>query len=527
MKQLGFVCIVTLIFFTAAVEASVTAAQKLLSVMAIPTLPTSTTVQTKSGAAYANSKAVTFTSSVTAGNMLIACMLTDPGATPWILDNTGNLWALDVLRTTSGGSASCWHASSAIAGATTVTAMTSGTYVNLSIAELTNVNALDTTGTSTGSGTSVSLTTAGSVASGTEVVVAFGADWNGNSTWSTGASNTIIEQNNDATNGDSTALATKNARTGLSGTQNITLTKTMNGNVWTGVIATYRLSNFALTGITPATGNFDGGTVLTLTGKGFDTGAASVTVGGSACTGVNVVSATTLTCTTPAGTQTTTAVDVALTVGGNTVTLAKTFRYVPWLIQHANATASSGNMVVAYPSAPTLNNILIVCAVTPYSAPTISDSNSNTWIVDSTYGASKCWHAVAKAGATTVTIGGATQLSGVSILEVSGIATSSTVYATAVCGNTTGGALSCSTGLSPAGALYALAIFYDRDTAVTWSAGTGAQIVEQSGLSGGNYVSVVMENSNRVNTGGPYTMTGTKTGTGGTWLGSIILYNGK
>ncbi|MHC5018853.1 MAG: IPT/TIG domain-containing protein [Planctomycetota bacterium] len=57
-----------------------------------------------------------------------------------------------------------------------------------------------------------------------------------------------------------------------------------------------------LTNVTPGAGPLAGGTALTLTGTNFVTG-ATVTVGGSSATSVTVVSASTITCTAPSGTQ--------------------------------------------------------------------------------------------------------------------------------------------------------------------------------------------------------------------------------
>ncbi len=54
-----------------------------------------------------------------------------------------------------------------------------------------------------------------------------------------------------------------------------------------------------ITGISPATGDINGGTAITITGSEFVTG-AKVTVGGVLCTNPTVVSATSLTCTTGA-----------------------------------------------------------------------------------------------------------------------------------------------------------------------------------------------------------------------------------
>lgn len=56
----------------------------------------------------------------------------------------------------------------------------------------------------------------------------------------------------------------------------------------------------AITSITPAFGPFSGGTAITITGTAFQAG-AGVTIGGAAATGVTVVSATSITATTPAG----------------------------------------------------------------------------------------------------------------------------------------------------------------------------------------------------------------------------------
>ncbi len=55
-----------------------------------------------------------------------------------------------------------------------------------------------------------------------------------------------------------------------------------------------------VTGISPNSGSTAGGTSVTITGTGF-TGATGVTLGGAAATAVTVVGATSITCTTPAG----------------------------------------------------------------------------------------------------------------------------------------------------------------------------------------------------------------------------------
>jgi formylglycine-generating enzyme required for sulfatase activity len=80
-----------------------------------------------------------------------------------------------------------------------------------------------------------------------------------------------------------------------------------------------------LSSVSPATGPTTGGTTITLTGTNL-TGATGVTVGGVACTSVQVVSGTTVTAVTPAGTAG--AKSVAVTTPSGTASLASGFSYV-------------------------------------------------------------------------------------------------------------------------------------------------------------------------------------------------------
>jgi hypothetical protein len=64
---------------------------------------------------------------------------------------------------------------------------------------------------------------------------------------------------------------------------------------------TYQGAAPTVTSVSPSTGPPAGGTLITITGTGFLSG-ASVTVGGVAATGITVVSATSITSSTPAGT---------------------------------------------------------------------------------------------------------------------------------------------------------------------------------------------------------------------------------
>jgi len=80
-----------------------------------------------------------------------------------------------------------------------------------------------------------------------------------------------------------------------------------------------------VTSISPFSGSTTGGTSVTITGTGFVSG-ATVTIGGTAATGVTTMSATSITATTPAGTAG--ARDVVVTTMGGSVTLGGGFTYV-------------------------------------------------------------------------------------------------------------------------------------------------------------------------------------------------------
>ena len=81
-----------------------------------------------------------------------------------------------------------------------------------------------------------------------------------------------------------------------------------------------------VTSISPTSGTTAGGTSVTITGTNFISG-ATVTIGGSSCTSVVVVSSTSITCITPSGTAGSQDVVVATGVSPN-ATLAGGFTYV-------------------------------------------------------------------------------------------------------------------------------------------------------------------------------------------------------
>ena len=88
---------------------------------------------------------------------------------------------------------------------------------------------------------------------------------------------------------------------------------------------TYTAPPLAVTDVSPTTGSIAGGTQITITGVSFQNG-ATVTVGGTAATNINVVSNTTITATTPA--HAAGSADVVVMVGSTTATKSAAFTYV-------------------------------------------------------------------------------------------------------------------------------------------------------------------------------------------------------
>ncbi len=84
--------------------------------------------------------------------------------------------------------------------------------------------------------------------------------------------------------------------------------------------------SLAVTSVTPNQGPTAGGTNVTIAGTGFASG-ATVTFGGNAATGVNVASATSITCTTPAHGAGIVNVTVTNPSGGGSATLNNGFTY--------------------------------------------------------------------------------------------------------------------------------------------------------------------------------------------------------
>lgn len=245
--------------------AALTAAQRLMSVnRASASVSPPAFVQSRSGYLAATSHSVAFSSNVTAGNGLIACFFVDGNASTYNLtDNNGNTWVEAVTNASATlGLTSCWYATNANAGPTTVTVSEVGgiwDYVSISIMEISgmrNNSPLDQTGMGSASGatTSVSMTTTGSVTETAEFVIAYAADWGSDASWTQGAGYTIKETVHD-TGDNSNSLEIKNTVTGLSGAQTATFTKSA-GAGWIGVMATFK-GNYRLPVVTGITGGAD------------------------------------------------------------------------------------------------------------------------------------------------------------------------------------------------------------------------------------------------------------------------------
>jgi hypothetical protein len=152
---------------------------------------------------------------------------------------------------------------------------------------------------------------------------------------------------------------------------------------------TYRNQAPSVTSITPNTGTTAGGALVTITGTGFAAG-ATVSLGGTAATAVNVVSSTSITATTPAHAPG--AANVVVTNSdAQSGTLANGYTYTTstgggpiTFVQVKSATpqTASASVAVTYPVAQTLGNLNIVAVGwndTTSTVAGITDTRGNTY----------------------------------------------------------------------------------------------------------------------------------------------------
>ena len=206
---------------------------------------------------------------------------------------------------------------------------------------------------------------------------------------------------------------------------------------------TYNTTNPAptVTAVSPTSGSTAGGTAVTITGTGFLSG-ATVSFGGTAATGVNVVSATSITATTPA--HAAGAVNVVVTntdAKNGTLTNGFTYNTVSLPIGFAQVAASTPQFSVStlsttFPGAQTAGNLNVV--VVGWNDATsnvtgVSDSQGNTYLlaIGPTRGTSlsqSIYYAKnTKAGNNTVTVtfNQAAAYVDMRILEYAGLSTTS------------------------------------------------------------------------------------------------------
>ena len=214
---------------------------------------------------------------------------------------------------------------------------------------------------------------------------------------------------------------------------------------------TYTTTNPAptVTSITPNSGTINGGTAVTVTGTGFLAG-ATVKLGGTAATGVTVVSSTSITATTPA--HAAGAVSVVVTnTDAQTGTLTNGYTYTTTggggtiafvQVNAATPQTASASVPVTYPLAQTVGNLNIVAVGwndTTSTVSSVSDSRGNTYsqagtTISGTGLRQAIYYAKNIAGGSntvTVVFNQAAAYVDVRILEYSGLDTSSPLDVTA------------------------------------------------------------------------------------------------
>ncbi|MCI0342029.1 MAG: IPT/TIG domain-containing protein [Planctomycetales bacterium] len=138
---------------------------------------------------------------------------------------------------------------------------------------------------------------------------------------------------------------------GTTGAVNVTVTNPggASGTLTNGFTYTSGGSTPSVTAVSPGSGPSSGGTLVTITGSNFQTGAA-VTVGGAAATSVTFVNSSTLTAVTPrapSGSGATAAVPVTVTnPGAGSATLASAFLFLPGAVESVSDTASHPDVAV-------------------------------------------------------------------------------------------------------------------------------------------------------------------------------------
>ena len=167
---------------------------------------------------------------------------------------------------------------------------------------------------------------------------------------------------------------------GSAGTASVVVTTPAGSNA-ANTLFTYVTPAPTVTSLTPTSGTTAGGTAVTITGTGF-TGATGVTFGGVAATSVSVVSATSITATTPAGSAGTASVVVTTPAGSNAANTL--FTYITPLSTDANLsglTLSSGALTPAFASGTIAYTQSVANAVSSITVtPTVNQANATVTV---------------------------------------------------------------------------------------------------------------------------------------------------
>ena len=275
------------------------------------------------------SVAIAYPAAQTAGNLnIVAVGWNDTTSTvSSVTDSRGNSYALAIGPTSGTGlRQSIYYARNIAAGSNTVTVTfnQAAAFVDVRILEysgLDTANPLDKTAAASGSGTTAS-SGAATTTSANELI--FGAGMT--IATFTGAGSGFISRIITTPDADIAEDRT------VSATGSYSATAPNSSSNWVMQMATFKASGQGggnpaptVTAIAPTSGTANGGTAVTITGTGFLAG-ATVSLGGTAATNVNVASSTSITATTAA--HAAGAVSVAVTnTDAQTGTLNNGFTY--------------------------------------------------------------------------------------------------------------------------------------------------------------------------------------------------------
>jgi hypothetical protein len=250
-----------------------------------------TFVQVKSAVTTSGASVViTYPAAQTAGNLnVVAVMWGDTTSTvSSVTDSKGNIYALAVGPTKATGLTSAiYYAKNIAGGSNTVTVKFNQTagWPNVNVLEysgLDTANPLDVKAAATGTGTTANSGSA-TTTSANELIVGAGNPTSSFTAAGSGFSNRII---------NSFGGISEDKIVSSTGSYNATATLTSGG--WVMQMAAFRGSGQGgsnpaptVTTISPSSGPASGGTPVTVTGTGFQSGAA-VTIGGTATTGVTL-----------------------------------------------------------------------------------------------------------------------------------------------------------------------------------------------------------------------------------------------